>query len=1072
MVDQRAIALDNITSKNKKYKKLSDGTVIGIDILNDLGKYAELKLKKKYKININRWIVHSLNKITDSTHEINNDELRSLLTVKYNQIKNEKKQNANDNGNDNDNDNDILVDIITFDGDSSLSDKFKKYITYNSVIRIDPQEGFEKYLTPSIYDNDDPKEIAIADNDLMILNKIFKTKYSKSIDDMVLNSFYKEFNDKLDSIKIIMLENSNNDSKQNNIINSIKSDLYDKLFAIYNIQKYQLSNQTNNDLIKSIENRVIKYNALNYKITGGGKESDTKDANILASKLAELHNVIMQDAFTIRKIIDKNVPQIKRNIYEGDIKKIIKVANKIKLHAQDISKKSSKSNFHKELIDQKAAAVKHLYEAYDNYKQKLINMFDKDNKDNKDNKKLYSSDIFLDADIYSLKNDTTSDKYAVLLNYIQSLKNKKKYGGASNLNNKNDIVDNIFDNKARLKLFNDLKKIYMSLITNYYKIIDEAGEEEKEYNFLFDMENLKEDNKNTTELYKFLRKYNDQLYIIIEELKKKKLQDYKKKQKKDGVTNIEQYEEKLREIILSKSSVYNDNNIKEDVKKELTTLKTNLLNSDMVVTELKKYFEIIINKILGIIDKNNKIKEEISKSNIDNDFSTLKSIIDNRLFNSEDVTTPEKEAITTNKKNNIKKRIKILTEVQPEIKKALETLFLKINSLNKINLSEYEEFTKHLLHSHKLILFEENNNDHIILKNIANEKRDLEEKENKLTDQIKIYDKIRRDKENTLLLGKRDGLSDPKVRKMDGGNEIKNEYIYDISKQSDLDTFKNKHYNLHDLLIINSSNNDDKIKYNFGNLMFELKNNIKDLESNQNLNDNTDNIKSDILQKSNVDDVKNIYENVWKDYNNGLTSIRNKTHTAMSNIEENEYLHDKVIVNNLDPELVLKINFQDKSIFLLLVFIIRTISVVILEFLIEHNIIKTLQGSIVFYGFTYLFILFLVVFLVNYDSYKLRILLNYLNIHINASNLILQNILFIIFIVLIFILVKSDDILKYFGYSFDYTNIYGSIYDYRSSFEEDSGFNLSHSEKLKLLYRTDILSMIIFIFTGFLVLIL
>ena len=81
------------------------------------------------------------------------------------------------------------------------------------------------------------------------------------------------------------------------------------------------------------------------------------------------------------------------------------------------------------------------------------------------------------------------------------------------MNNKNDIVE--FDNKARLKLFNDLKKIYISLVTNYYKIIDEAGEEEKEYNFLFDTENIKEDNKSTTELYKFLRKYNDELYIII-----------------------------------------------------------------------------------------------------------------------------------------------------------------------------------------------------------------------------------------------------------------------------------------------------------------------------------------------------------------------------------------------------------------------------------------------------------------------------------------------------------------------------------------------------------------------------
>ncbi len=47
MVNRRVIALDNITSNNNKYKKLSDGTVIGTNILNDLFKYAELNLKKK-----------------------------------------------------------------------------------------------------------------------------------------------------------------------------------------------------------------------------------------------------------------------------------------------------------------------------------------------------------------------------------------------------------------------------------------------------------------------------------------------------------------------------------------------------------------------------------------------------------------------------------------------------------------------------------------------------------------------------------------------------------------------------------------------------------------------------------------------------------------------------------------------------------------------------------------------------------------------------------------------------------------------------------------------------------------
>ena len=116
-------------------------------------------------------------------------------------------------------------------------------------------------------------------------------------------------------------------------------------------------------------------------------------------------------------------------------------------------------------------------------------------------------------------------------------------------------------------------------------------------------------------------------------------------------------------------------------------------------------------------------------------------------------------------------------------------------------------------------------------------------------------------------------------------------------------------------------------------------------------------------------------------------------------------------------------------------------------------------------------IIFLIV-IVNYDSYKLRIIFNYLNIHINSPNLLLQNVLFIIFIILVYILVKSDDFLKYFGNIFDYTNIYNNIYNYTKSLDDDYYTNLTQNEKLKLLYRIDIISMIIFIFSAFLVLIL
>ena len=84
----------------------------------------------------------------------------------------------------------------------------------------------------------------------------------------------------------------------------------------------------------------------------------------------------------------------------------------------------------------------------------------------------------------------------------------------------------------------------------------------------------------------------------------------------------------------------------------------------------------------------------------------------------------------------------------------------------------------------------------------------------------------------------------------------------------------------------------------------------------------------------------------------------------------------------------------------------------------------------------------------------------------------LHIILFAVFTALVYIIIQSDNFLKNFGYMFDYTNIYNHIYDMKGLFTEDSDTNLSRNEKLKLLYRTDIISMIVFIFAGCLILIM
>ena len=179
-------------------------------------------------------------------------------------------------------------------------------------------------------------------------------------------------------------------------------------------------------------------------------------------------------------------------------------------------------------------------------------------------------------------------------------------------------------------------------------------------------------------------------------------------------------------------------------------------------------------------------------------------------------------------------------------------------------------------------------------------------------------------------------------------------------------------------------------------------------------------------------------------------------------------------MNDLDPEIVLKVTIQDKAVFLLLIFIIRTICIVIIELLIEYNMLKSLQSSIVAYTLLYLTILLLFIIFINLDSYKLRIIFNYLNMHANTSNVIIHIVLFSIFAFLVIIIIQTDNFINNVIDIFDYTYIYNYLFDFSfgKAFNSEFENNISPDEKIKLLYRLDIVSMIIFIFTGILVILI
>ena len=232
----------------------------------------------------------------------------------------------------------------------------------------------------------------------------------------------------------------------------------------------------------------------------------------------------------------------------------------------------------------------------------------------------------------------------------------------------------------------------------------------------------------------------------------------------------------------------------------------------------------------------------------------------------------------------------------------------------------------------------------------------------------------------------------------------------------------------------------------------------------------------DTVSSKKYNDKDTLFEKIWSEYNDGIKAynINSKNKDYLTYINEGEKLKNKIILNDLDPEIVLKVNFQDKVVFVTLMFAIRTIVMVIFEFLIEYNVIKSLRYSILIYAGLYILLLLLFTAFVNLDSYKLRIVFNYLNMHINTSNIILHIMLFTIFSFLVIVIIQTDNFINNVGDILDFTYIYNYIYTFNIDNLLSGEFenNLSKDEKIKLQYRLDIISMLIFIFTATLILLI
>lgn len=187
-----------------------------------------------------------------------------------------------------------------------------------------------------------------------------------------------------------------------------------------------------------------------------------------------------------------------------------------------------------------------------------------------------------------------------------------------------------------------------------------------------------------------------------------------------------------------------------------------------------------------------------------------------------------------------------------------------------------------------------------------------------------------------------------------------------------------------------------------------------------------------------ISPMDNLFTKLMFDYKNARDT---------DDITAKQNLVTAMRANNLLPEQVLAVTTQDKTIFVFLTLFIRLFALSIVEFLIERGTVKRMFNAVVAYLvlFTLIFVAFAL--FVNLDMYRLRVVFNYINFHQNAGY-------FYTYIVLLWTL-----------------GAFMFLIMYKLNFPV-SGFEItaiSEEEKIQLISRLEILTMIVWVILSIIV---
>ena len=167
-----------------------------------------------------------------------------------------------------------------------------------------------------------------------------------------------------------------------------------------------------------------------------------------------------------------------------------------------------------------------------------------------------------------------------------------------------------------------------------------------------------------------------------------------------------------------------------------------------------------------------------------------------------------------------------------------------------------------------------------------------------------------------------------------------------------------------------------------------------------------------------------------------------KTKSSEGNVVAALNLEQTLRANNLIPAEVLNITLADRFIFIFAILLIRLFTLVFTEYFIDKEWFGNLNTCLMAFAVIYSILFTIFVLVINFDLYRLRIVFNYVNMHINTSIILTH--LFEIWILVGIVLIVVNNV---------NTNMIG--------------FNnaaMSDESKAHLKYRLELSTMVIWIF--------